>query len=215
MYPYNTDVVNVSHSEYPQYVKELYSLLRLDFCCKFTHIYFNSKILWQNNWNLLRNKQEPLIGNYIAKADNKKTLTPSGFREAGPTVLNIIGDMSVPLRGTMGMECCVQRTHSGAASQLAGGFRKYGPASRNPQLMIRFGEWYKVTYYGEIILCSWVCRINCIRGCVATARRHSLLGLSCILKTCSSCLHVKKIMSSCLKDHVLHVRAQKKVSKVV
>ena len=100
MYPYNTDVVNVSHSEYPQYVKELYSPLQLDFCCKFTHIYFNSKILWQNNWNLLRNKQEPLIGNYIAKADNKKTLTPSGFREAGPAVLNIIGDMSVPLRGT-------------------------------------------------------------------------------------------------------------------
>ena len=156
MYPYKTDVVNVSHSEYPQYVKELYSPLRLDFCCKFTHIYFNSKILWQNNWNLLRNKQEPLIGNYIAKADNKKTLTPSGFREAGPIVLNIIGDMSVPLRGTMGMECCVQRTHSGAASQLAVGFRKYGPASRNPQLMIRFGEWYKVTYYGEIILSSWV-----------------------------------------------------------
>lgn len=31
MYPHNTDVVNVSHSEYPQYVKELYSLLRLDF----------------------------------------------------------------------------------------------------------------------------------------------------------------------------------------
>ena len=25
MYPYNTDVVNVSHSEYPQHVKELYN----------------------------------------------------------------------------------------------------------------------------------------------------------------------------------------------
>ena len=67
------------------------------------------------------------------------------------TVLNIIVDISVPLRGTMGMECYVQRTHSGAASQLAVGFRKYGPASRNPQLMVWFGEWYKVTYYGEII----------------------------------------------------------------
>ena len=29
MYPYNTDVVNVSHSEYPQHVKELYSLYDL------------------------------------------------------------------------------------------------------------------------------------------------------------------------------------------
>ncbi len=36
MYLYNTDVVNVSHSEYSQYVKERYSPLRLDFWCKGT-----------------------------------------------------------------------------------------------------------------------------------------------------------------------------------
>ena len=29
MYPYNTDAVKVSHSEYPQHVKELYSLYDL------------------------------------------------------------------------------------------------------------------------------------------------------------------------------------------
>ena len=59
--------------------------------------------------------------------------------------------MSVPLRGTMGMEGYEQRTHSCAASQLAVGFRKYGPASRNPQLIVWCGEWYKFTYYVEII----------------------------------------------------------------
>ena len=116
--------------------------------------------------------KKPTASCEAAQLWDKITLTPSGLCEAGPTVLNIIGDMSVPLRGTMGMECYVQRTHSGAASQLAVGFRKYGPASRNPQLMVWFGEWYKVTYYGEIIWCSWVRRINCVRGCVATAGRH-------------------------------------------
>jgi len=54
MYPYNTDVVNVSHSEYPQYVKELYSQLRLDFCCKFTHLSFNDKAFEQQFWYQLK-----------------------------------------------------------------------------------------------------------------------------------------------------------------
>lgn len=54
MYPYNTDVVNVSHSEYPQYVKELYSPLRLDFCCKFTHLSFNGKAFEQQFWYQLK-----------------------------------------------------------------------------------------------------------------------------------------------------------------
>ena len=54
MYPYNTDVVNVSHSEYPQYIKELYSLLRLDFGCKITNFFFNGKTFKQKYWYQLK-----------------------------------------------------------------------------------------------------------------------------------------------------------------
>ena len=48
-------------------------------------------------------------------------------------------------------------TNSCAASQLAVGFHYIGPAPRNPQLKLN---------------------LLVVRGCVATARRHSLLGLS-------------------------------------
>lgn len=52
MYSYNTDVVNVSHSEYPQYVKELYSLLRLDFRCKVTNSFPNGLTFEPKDWDL-------------------------------------------------------------------------------------------------------------------------------------------------------------------
>ena len=53
--------------------------------------------------------------------DKKHPLTISWFREAGPTtILNIIVDASVPLRGTHFGGIIF--THSGAASQLAVGF---------------------------------------------------------------------------------------------
>ena len=48
------------------------------------------------------------------------------------------------------------RTHSCAASQLAVGFHYIGPAPRNLQLKLN---------------------LLVVRGCVATARRHSLLCL--------------------------------------
>ena len=74
----------------------------------------------------------PRSGTYIMKPtassegaqlwDKKHPLTISWFREAGPTtILNIIGDASVPLRGTI-WGGSVARTHSCAASQLAVGF---------------------------------------------------------------------------------------------
>ena len=50
----------------------------------------------------------------------------------------------------------VTRTHSCAASQLAVGFHYIGPAPRNPQLLLN---------------------LLAFMGCVATARRHSLLSL--------------------------------------
>ena len=54
--------------------------------------------------------------------DKKHPLTISWFREAGPTtILNIIVDASVPLRGTI-WGGSIARTHSCAASQLAVGF---------------------------------------------------------------------------------------------
>ena len=51
----------------------------------------------------------------------------------------------------------VRFTHSCAASQLAVGFHYICPTPRNPQLKLN---------------------LLVVRGCVATARRHSLLGLS-------------------------------------
>ena len=75
---------------------------------------------------------------------------------AEPTIiLNIIRDASVPLRGT-NLGGGIARTHSCAASQLAVGFHYIGPAPRNPQLKLN---------------------LLVVRGCVATARRHSLLRL--------------------------------------
>ena len=51
-----------------------------------------------------------------------RPLTLSWFRKAGPTtILNIIGDASVPLRGTI-WGGSIASTHSCAASQLAVGF---------------------------------------------------------------------------------------------
>ena len=74
----------------------------------------------------------PRSGTYIKKPtasceaaqlwDKKHPLTISWFSEAGPTtILNIIGDASVPLRGTI-WGGSIARTHSCAASQLAVGF---------------------------------------------------------------------------------------------
>ena len=79
------------------------------------------------NYNEL---QVPRSGTYIMKPTASSEgaqlwdnlLTIPWFRKAGPTViLNIIGDASVPLRGTI----CgggIVRTHSCAAPQLAVGF---------------------------------------------------------------------------------------------
>ena len=50
MYPYNTDSVKVSLSEYPHYVKELYNPLRVDFWCKGTKVYTNNKTFYQLYW---------------------------------------------------------------------------------------------------------------------------------------------------------------------
>ena len=92
------------------------------------------------------------------------------------------------------------------------GFHDIGPAPRNPQLILNLlpfvAAW--LPYHNAQ---STITSFACVRGCVATARRHSLLQLpffccaslhmSSYLKTCSSCLLVKK-------KHVLHVFLPKK-----
>ena len=99
--------------------------------------------------------QKPTASSEGAQLWDRDPLTLFWFRKAGQTIiLNIIGDASVTLRRT---HLGGRFTHSCAASQLAVGFHYIGPAPRNPQLKLN---------------------LLVVRGCVATARRHSLLGLS-------------------------------------
>ena len=101
--------------------------------------------------------QKPTASSEGAQLWDRDSLTLSWFRKAGQTIiLNIIGDASVHLRGTHFFGG-VRFTHSCAASQLAVGFHYICPTPRNPQLKLN---------------------LLVVRGCVATARRHSLLGLS-------------------------------------
>ena len=81
-------------------------------------------------------------------------LTLSWFRKAGPTIiLNIIVDASVHLLGTIFRWRCRIDPQLRCFAACSG-FHDIGPASRNPQLILN---------------------LLVVRGCVATAGRHSLL----------------------------------------
>ena len=115
--------------------------------------------------------QKPTASSEGAQLWDKQPLTFSWFRKAGPTtILNIIGDASVPPLGNyMGWK---YRTYPQLRCFAAcSGFHDIGPAPRNPQLKLN---------------------LLVVRGCVATARRHSLLSLSHSIQS------TKKIMSACL-----------------
>ena len=104
--------------------------------------------------------QKPTASSEGAQLWDRYPLTLSWFRKAGQTIiLNIIGDASVPLRGT---HWGGRFTHSCAASQLAVGFHYIGPAPRNPQLKLN---------------------LLVVRGCVAMASRrsHAPINLRLIL----------------------------------
>ena len=132
------------------------------------------------------------------------TLSPSWFRKAGPTIiLNIIRDALVPLRGTISgwkYRTYPQRRCFAACS----GFHDIGPASRNPQLILNLlvfvGAASRSSY--SISLCSWVqpptahTQLACVRGCVATARRHSLLCLHCKLTRYSPAMYHPPMFAS-------------------
>ena len=101
--------------------------------------------------------QKPTASSEGAQLWDKHPLTLSWFRKAGQTIiLNIIGDASVPLRGTHwgGYHIYPQLRCFAACS----GFHDKGPAPRNPQLIL-------------------ILNLLAFVGCVATARRHSLLCL--------------------------------------
>ena len=104
--------------------------------------------------------QKPTASSEGAQLWDKHHLTISWFRKAGPTIiLNIIRDASVPLRGTIFRWRC--RTYPQLRCFAAcSGFHDIGPAPRNPQLILN---------------------LLVVRGCVATAGRHSLLGLHSLL----------------------------------
>ena len=98
--------------------------------------------------------QKPTASSEGAQLWDKHPLSLSWFRKAGPTIiLNIIRDVSVPLRGT------IFRWRYRTYPQLrcfaaCSGFHDIGPAPRNPQFILN---------------------LLVVRVCVATARRHSLL----------------------------------------
>ena len=95
--------------------------------------------------------QKPTASCEAAQLWDKHHLTLSWFREAGPTIiLNIIGDVSVPLRGTI----CRLRflTYPQLRCFAAcSGFHDIGPASRNQQLILNLlssvGAWLRLCKY--------------------------------------------------------------------
>ena len=80
--------------------------------------------------------QKPTASSEGALLWDNRPLTLSWFRDAGPTiVLNIIRDVSVPLRGTIFRWRC--RTYpQQAAKQRSCGFHDIGPALRNLLLIL-------------------------------------------------------------------------------
>ena len=98
--------------------------------------------------------QKPTASFEGAQLWDKHPLTLSWFRKAGPTIIPY-EMVSIPLRGT------IFRWRSRTYPQLrsfgaCSGFHDIGPAPRNPQLLLN---------------------LLALMGCVATARRHSLLSL--------------------------------------
>ena len=134
--------------------------------------------------------QKPTASSEGAQLWDNRPLTLSWFRDAGPTiVLNIIRDVSVPLRGTIFRWRC--RTYPQLRCFAAcSGFHDIGPALRNQQLILN---------------------LLVVRGCVATAGRHSLLSLFCKLIYCCNtklCTTKKKLKilgsSAVLPTQYLH-----------
>ena len=98
----------------------------------------------------------PAILNYSVVNYSRQGKLRRLWRLAVATQPPIANNLSVPLRGTIFR--WKYRTHPQRRSFAAcSGFHDIGPALRNPQLILN---------------------LLVVRGCVATARRHSLLGLS-------------------------------------
>ena len=88
--------------------------------------------------------QKPTASSEGAQLWDNRPLTLSWFRKAGPTiVLNIIRDMSVPLRGTIFRWRC--RTYPQLRCFAAcSGFHDIGPAPRNLLIILEImsvGAW--------------------------------------------------------------------------
>ena len=91
------------------------------------------------------------------------------------------------------------------------GFHDIGPAPRNPQLILNLlpfvAAW--LPYHNAQ---STITSFACVRGCVATARRHSLLRLPffcCASLHMSSYLKNMFFMSTCQKKHGFMSTCQK------
>ena len=80
--------------------------------------------------------QKPTASSEGAQLWDRHPLTLSWFRKAGPTnILTIIGNASVPLRGTI----CIWRFFTYPQLRCfaaCSGFHYIGPASRNPYIIL-------------------------------------------------------------------------------
>ena len=82
------------------------------------------------------------------------------------------------------------------------GFHDIGPAPRNPQLILNLLP-FVAAWLPQHNAQSTITSFACVRGCVATARRHSLLRLPffcCASLHMSSYLKNMFFMSSCQKN---------------
>ena len=101
----------------------------------------------------------PAIVNYSVVNYSRQGKLRRLWRLAVATQPPIADNLSVPLRGTMFR--WMYRTYPQRRCFAAcSGFHDIGPASRNPQLILN---------------------LLVVRGCVATAGRHSLLSLHSLL----------------------------------
>ena len=152
--------------------------------------------------------QKPTASSEGAQLWDRHPLTLSWFRKAGQTIiLNIIGDASVPLRGTHwgGYHFYPQLRCFAACS----GFHDIGPAPRNPQLILNLfafvGAWLRrdaiASYvcYGSLWLSSNKSQFAFV--VLSPLRYENLFFMSSCQKYTSSCLHANIVqrVKTCYK----------------
>ena len=121
----------------------------------------------------------PAIVNYSVVNYSRQGKLRRLWRLAVATQPPIADNLSVPLRGTMFR--WMYRTYPQRRCFAAcSGFHDIGPAPRNPQLILNLLP-FVAAWLPQHNAQSAITSFACVRGCVAKAGRHSLLGLHCLL----------------------------------